>query len=193
MTAGLINKYSQKMARNVKYLSLLKNLICSPGAWLQNFLMLTNFFSATVLVCFQGNKCTYTTLHTFLIIKFYNLPGSFVLFFLSLSLPFSLNGQLLNLLVFFFCTGVSRYNLTSGEFSNIFSPKDCFKVLEKKKSLIVKSFYEIILIKINMYSLFFCYLMCKFIVLKQIFSVVWCATSGYKWYLEISLKCIYIF
>lgn len=133
MTAGLINKYSQKMARNVKYLSLLKNLICSPGAWLQNFLMLTNFFSATVLVCFQGNKCTYTTLHTFLIIKFYNLPGSFVLFFLSLSLPFSLNGQLLNLLVFFFCTGVSRYNLTSGEFSNIFSPKDCFKVLEKKK------------------------------------------------------------
>lgn len=192
MTAGLINKYSQKMARNVKYLSLLKNLICSPGAWLQNFLMLTNFFSATVLVCFQGNKCTYTTLHTFLIIKFYNLPGSFVLFFLSLSLPFSLNGQLLNLLVFFLHWSLQiqfnfrwifKYLLTKG----------LFQSTGKKKSLIVKSFYEIILIKINMYSLFFCYLMCKFIVLKQIFSVVWCATSGYKWYLEISLKCIYIF
>lgn len=129
--------------------------------------MLTNFFSATVLVCFQGNKCTYTALHTFLIIKFYNLPGSFFLF-LSLSPSLSEWVTSKNCLVFF--TGVPRYYLTAGKFSNMFSTKDCFKLL-KKKILIVKSFYEIILIKINMYSLFFYYLMCKFIFLKLIFSV----------------------
>lgn len=162
MTAGLINKYSQKMARNVKYLSLLKNLICSPGAWLQNFLMLTNFFSATVLVCFQGNKCTYTTLHTFLIIKFYNLPGSFVLFFLSLSLPFSLNGQLLNLLVFFLHWSLQiqfnfrwifKYLLTKGLFQSTGKKKipNCQELLWNHLNQDKYVFFILLLFNVQIY------------------------------------------
>ena len=34
------------------------------------YLMLTNFFRGTVLVCLLGNKCTYTAVHTSLITKF---------------------------------------------------------------------------------------------------------------------------
>lgn len=64
------------------------------------------FFSGIELVCFQGNKCTCTPMHTSFI-KFYNI---FV------------NGELLKIVFM----GVTSYSITTGKFLKILPVKDYF-------------------------------------------------------------------
>lgn len=85
--------------------------------------MLTNFFSGTGLVCFLGNKCTYTKLHTSLITKSHNL---------------SMKRQFLKTVFI----GVTSYSITAGRFPNMPQLKYYFNLNQNLRY----RFYEAVLI-----------------------------------------------